>query len=213
MTTRILVLRHGESVANKEKFFASRTNVPLTDLGVKQAKAAAEALKDVHIDRVFSSTLDRAYYTALPFAEMRGLDVTRVEALIERDCGIWTGKTIDEVTRLYPDEKVLFNEGDINFKITGGESSREMINRVGEALDRLAEENKGLTILVAAHGGIIKGIPYYYAEDKTDDVYNNTKIPTNCSITEIVYEGKKGTVIRYSDDSYLGSLRGDAFMI
>lgn len=213
MTTRLLVIRHGESIANKEHFFAGQTNIQLTELGVKQAEVAANAMKNEHIDKVYSSTLDRAYYTALPFALDRGLSVTKVHELIERNCGVWTGKTIDEVNAMYPDERVLFNEGNLDFSITDGESSRDMIKRVGRALDKIASENEGLTVLIACHGGIIKGIPYYYSEEKIDDVYNNTKIPTNCSITEIVFENGKGTVVRYSDDEYLGEFRGTAFMI
>ena len=60
MVTRVLIIRHGESIANCEKFFAGQSNIQLTELGKNQARLAADVLKEMHIDKVFSSTLDRA---------------------------------------------------------------------------------------------------------------------------------------------------------
>ncbi len=214
MITRILIIRHGESVANLEKFFAGQSNIQLTETGKKQAWFAANSLKDLHIDRVFSSTLDRAYDTALPFAEDRGLEVKRIHEFIERDCGDWTGKSFEDVARLYPDERRLWQEDYINLKMTSSsESSRDVIKRIGNAVDKLAEENEGMTILVASHGGVIKALPYYYSDNKTDELFNATPVPTNCSITEVVFENGVGRVERYSDDSYLGDLKTGAFII
>lgn len=213
MITRVLIIRHGESIANLNKFFGGQNNIPLTKLGENQANLAAKALNDVHIDRVFSSTLDRAYYTALPFAESRGLEVTRIPEFIERDCGEWTGKSFEEIERLFPEERMLWKSDSINLTITSGESSRDMIKRIGNAVDTLAKENEGLTVLVVSHGGVIKALPYYYSENKNDELFNNTPIPTNCSITEVAFENGVGKLIRYSDDSYLGDLKTGAFII
>lgn len=214
MLTRILVIRHGESTANCEKFFAGQNNIALTDLGIKQAETAAEAMSDIRIDKVFSSTLDRAYYTALPFAKARGLEVVRIHGFIERDCGYWTGKTFAEVEKLYPEERRLWKEDSFNLTISGAtESTKESIERIGKAVDTLAEENEGLTLLVASHGGVIKALPYYFSENKSAELYNSTPIPTNCSITEVVYENGKGKILRYSDDSYLNDLKSGAFII
>ncbi len=213
MITRVLIIRHGESVANSEKFFAGQSNIQLTETGKKQARLAATALKSLHIDKVFSSTLDRAYYTALPFAEDRGLTVEKIPEFIERDCGEWTGKSFEEVEKLYPEERKLWKEDSINLTISAGESSTDITKRIGNAVDNLAKENEGMTVLVASHGGVIKALPYYYSENKTDELFNTTSIPTNCSITEVVFENGMGRIVRYSDDSYLGNLKTGAFII
>ena len=214
MITRILIIRHGESVANSEKFFAGQSNIQLTETGKKQARFAANSLKDLHIDRVFSSTLDRAYNTALPFAEDRGLEVKRIHEFVERDCGDWTGRSFEEIERIYPEERRLWREDYINLTMTAArESSRDMIKRIGGAVDTLARENEGKTVLVASHGGVIKALPYYYSDNKTDELFNTTPVPTNCSITEVVFENGVGRVERYSDDSYLGDLKTGAFII
>ena len=213
MTTRILVIRHGESIANLEKFFAGQSNIGLTDLGIKQAETAAEAMKDVHIDKIFSSTLDRAYYTALPFAMMRNLEVIRIYDFIEMNCGHWTGKTFAEVEKLYHEERMLWKKDAFHLKITDGESYIDVSLRIEKAIRTLAKENKGKTILVASHGGAIRTIPYSFSKEKSAKIFNATPIPTNCSITEIVFSENGGEVVRYSDDSYLKNLKSGAFII
>ena len=213
MTTRILIIRHGESTANLEKFFAGQSNIGLTTLGIKQAEAAAEAMKDVHIDKVFSSTLDRAYYTALPFAEMRNLKVNRIHDFIEMNCGHWTGKTFAEVEKLYPEERMLWNKDAFHLAIKDGECYLDVSRRIENAIKALAKENKGKTVLVASHGGAIRTIPYSFSKEKSAEVFNSTPIPTNCSVTEIVFSGDNAEVLRYSDDSYLKDLKSGAFII
>ncbi len=212
MNTRILLLRHGQSVANVEKFFAGQTNIPLTPLGVRQAELAAESLKDLHIDRIFSSSLDRAYDTALPFAKMRGLEVVRISDFIEWGAGDWEGMRFNTLKESYPEEYYYWRNDIANLTMPNGESAVQVRLRMGKALDRLAEECSGLTVLVACHGGVIKTVPSYFAQCD-DKIFNRTSVPTNCSITEIVYENGVGRVERYSDDTHLGEMKSDAFII
>ena len=176
MRTSILLLRHGQSVANVEKFFAGQSNVPLTPLGVEQAEAAAMALKHLHIDRIYSSSLDRAYDTALPFAKMRGLEVTRLPDFVEWGAGDWEGMSFDSIKDTYPEEYRYWKNDMINLTMPNGESAVEVRARVGMALDRLAEENRGLTVMVACHGGVIKTVPSYYA-GCDQKIFNDTVSP------------------------------------
>ncbi|MBE6701524.1 MAG: histidine phosphatase family protein [Ruminococcaceae bacterium] len=210
MDTRVLILRHGQSIANIEKIWSGRRDVELSELGIKQAEFAAEMLKSEKIDRVFSSTLKRAYRTALPFAKDRGLDVVTIPDFVEWDGGKWEGVPFDEVPVRFPEEYRLWCEEPS--KLVLGESANNVRERCGKALDRLYEENKGLTILLVCHGGVIKTIPSYFSGN-SDEVLDNTPIPTNCSITEVAYTDGKGRVERYSDDSYLGDFKTGAFVI
>ncbi len=212
MKTRILLLRHGQSVANVEKFFAGQTNIPLTPIGVRQAELAAESLKDLHIDKIFSSPLDRAYETALPFAKTRGLDVVRIKEFIEWGAGKWEGLSFDSLKKAYPTEHYYWKNDISHLTMPDGENAYDVRLRMGKALDKLATENEGLTVLVACHGGVIKTVPSYFAQCD-DQIFNTTHVPTNCSITEVVYENGIGRVERYSDDSHLGALKSEAFII
>lgn len=212
MKTRILFLRHGQSVANTEKYFAGHLDVPLTELGKKQAEEAAATLRDLYVDKIFSSPLSRAYDTALPFAKDRGLSITKLDGFIEWYAGKLEGLSFEEFKKQYPEEKRLWDEDAFNLDMPDGEHARDFIKRVGTTLDALAEEVTGLTVLVACHGGVIKAIPSYLA-GMDANLFNTTPVPNNCSITEVVYEDGKGEIVRFSDDSHLGEYKSETFII
>ena len=74
-TSRVIMVRHGESLGNAEGFFAGQTDIPLTPLGQRQAERTAEYLRDRKIDRIYSSDLIRSMQTAAPTARMHGLEI------------------------------------------------------------------------------------------------------------------------------------------
>lgn len=212
MKTHILLLRHGQSVANVEHFFAGQTDIPLTELGRKQARLAAGAMKKIHIDKIFASPLSRAVETAEPFAEHRGLDVNIDSRFIEWHAGKWEGINFDDIKTAFPEEYYYWKNDISHLHMPGGEDAHTVRERMGKALDSLAEANPGLTLLVACHGGVIKTVPSYYA-GLDDEVFNKTHVPSNCSVTEVVFENGKGRVERYSDDSHLADLKSEAFIL
>lgn len=212
MPTRILLLRHGQSIANVEKFFGGQTDIPLTDLGRTQAELAAEAFKYEQVDRIFSSPLIRAYETALPHGKLRGIEIKKLDSFIEWGAGKWEGMHFDDIKESFPEEYYYWKNDICHLRMPDGEYAYDVRERMGNAIESLAREFPGETILVACHGGVIKTVPSYFA-GRDDKIFNATKVPGNCSITEVVFENGKGTVVRYSDDSYLGKLKSEAFIL
>ena len=212
MQTHILLLRHGQSIANVEKFFAGQTDVPLTDLGKKQAALAAVGLSDLKLDAIFSSPLSRAIETALPLAIPRNLEVGILPGFIEWGAGKWEGMHFDELKETFPDEYYDWKNDIAHLTMSGGESAYAVRERMGKAIEELASQYKGKTVLVACHGGVIKTVPSYFS-NCDDDIFRCTHVPGNCSITEVVFEDGVGRVTRYSDDSHLGEFKSEAFII
>ncbi|MBR5459607.1 MAG: histidine phosphatase family protein [Clostridia bacterium] len=198
--TTIIILRHGESEANLNKCLAGQLNVPLTDLGRRQAEIAAEFLKERHFDIIYSSPLSRAYETALPIAREHGMEIITDHDLCETSFGEWEGKSIDSMRENYTKWR-----NDYDCRPPQGESTREVRDRFGKALDRIAAENEGKTVLVASHGGCIRLLPSYYENDL--DLIGKTPIASNVSITTVVYDNGVGRVEVYADDGYLGELK------
>ena len=99
MARRLLLMRHGETVWNAERRFTTRTDVPLSDAGIAQARAAAETLRATAIDRIYSSPLQRAHVTAETVAAAQpGRPAVAVDArLTEIDAGPFEGKTEQEL--------------------------------------------------------------------------------------------------------------------
>ena len=113
--------------------------------------------------------------------------------------GDWEGKKIEDVREDY-----LCWKSDPEYTPPNGESTLDVLKRVGAALDKIAEENEGKKVLVATHGGCIRLLPAYYENDPSR--LFTTPIATNVSLTTVIYENKKGWVETYAFDEYLGDL-------
>jgi broad specificity phosphatase PhoE len=157
-STRLILVRHGETVANRSYRYIGNSDEPLSEHGFTQAAQLAEALAVLPIRAVYSSPLERAYRTALPIAERLGLEARRLDALREMSFGTWEGLTRAEVmARSEEDSRHLQAwERDATVAPPGGESFAEMQIRVRETVERLASEHPDQTIALVSHVGPIK---------------------------------------------------------
>ena len=157
--TRLILIRHGQSEANKQNKFAGQTDVPLTELGVLQAKCAAEYLvKHEKIDKIYSSDLQRARNTALPTSILTGIPIIDARELREICAGIWEGRPVSEIEVEYEEEFRTWRKDYANARLPGGESVQEVYERVVPFVKRVAKENDGLTLLFASHASPIRAV-------------------------------------------------------
>jgi ribonuclease H / adenosylcobalamin/alpha-ribazole phosphatase len=153
---RLLLLRHGQTELSVEKRYSGRGNPPLTDVGTRQAAAAARYLGDRGgVDAVLSSPLQRACDTADAAAKALGLSVDVDDDLIETDFGGWEGMTFREASEYDPDLHRRWLR-DTSVPPPGGESFDDVAVRVGRAQARIAAEFAGRTVLVVSHVTPIK---------------------------------------------------------
>ena len=92
MKTRLIFVRHAEAEGNYLRIFHGWTDSGITDKGHVQAKKAAERLKDIPIDVLYSSSLKRTIQTAQYIADIKGLPIIRTDKLKEINGGDWEGK-------------------------------------------------------------------------------------------------------------------------
>jgi broad specificity phosphatase PhoE len=150
--TQLFLVRHGESLANERNVLQGNTvDEPLNEKGLAQARAAAEALRGCPMTQVFSSRLIRARQTAEAIAAPHGMAVTTLEALHEVDIGVWAGRQWADIRREMPEawEQYMADHGE--FPTPGGESYRDVLNRVHPVFEQLLTEHAGRTIAVVAH--------------------------------------------------------------
>lgn len=207
--TTVLLVRHGESEANKDNVFAGcKLNPNLTEKGFRQAELYAEyAVKNYKIDKVYSSNLLRAYNTGKACADLLGFDVIVDEGVREIYGGEWEGMTLDEIKEKYPEEFRVWCRDISACRCTGGESVEEMSLRVVGALTRLARENEGKTILVATHYTPVRAMQAYAVKGDFREMQSFDHIP-NTSITELYFDGGKWSVGEINICSYLNGLVG-----
>jgi ribonuclease H / adenosylcobalamin/alpha-ribazole phosphatase len=153
--TVTVLLRHGQTPMSVQRRYAGRSDVPLTDLGVQQAAAAAKRLAPAGITLIVTSPLLRAVRTAEEVAAVTGAEVVTDEGFRETDFGAWEGLTFAEVRERWPDE-VRTWLADPAVAPPGGESFAEVSARVTGALHRALAGREGQAILIVSHVTPIK---------------------------------------------------------
>jgi len=154
--TRFLLLRHGQTEMSVGRRYSGRGNPALTELGRRQAEAAATYLAGYGgIDAVISSPLQRAHDTASAAAKLLGLDVAVDEDLIETDFGDWEGLTFGEANSRDPELHGHWLR-DTSVDPPGGESFDTVAHRVRRARNRIIADHGAATVLVVSHVTPIK---------------------------------------------------------
>ncbi len=156
--TRLLLLRHGQTELSTQSRYSGRGNLALTDVGRRQADAAAQYLAQRGgIAAVITSPLQRAYDTAAAAAKALGLDVTVDDDLIETDFGAWEGLTFSEAAERDPELHRSWLR-DTSITPPDGESFDSVSHRVRRARNRIIAEHGGATVLVVSHVTPIKTV-------------------------------------------------------
>lgn len=156
--TRLLLLRHAQTLLSAARRYSGRGDPALTEVGERQAVAAARRLSTIDgIAAVVSSPLRRAIATAQPLAEVLGLPVTIHEGLVEADFGAWEGLTFSEARERDP---VLHARwlSDTGVAAPGGESLDAVHDRVRRVRDELAGSYGGNTLVLVSHVTPIKSL-------------------------------------------------------
>jgi broad specificity phosphatase PhoE len=159
-TTRFLLVRHGETLANREfRYIGSRDDL-LSERGEEQALLVADALAIFPVAAVYSSPRARAYRTAQPIAARFQQDVQVVDELAEGDFGAWEGLSRAELLARGPlvEQQLRAWEADPTQAPPEGESFADVQARVTTAIARLAEKHPDQTIVLVSHVGPIKAL-------------------------------------------------------
>ena len=146
----ILLIRHGQSTANRDALLVGRIDPPLTELGTAQALRLGSRLKEMKPARILSSPLSRALHTAEAIALTTGVAVEVEDRLIEMHYGEWDGMPIADV----PIDAWRQWRSDPDFKPPGGESLRDVSKRVGSLMGELLTTDD--LVIVVSHVSPIK---------------------------------------------------------
>ena len=105
---RLYLIRHGETQWNKEMRFQGWTDIPLSETGREQAQKLAWRMRDIPIDEIYASPLQRAVETARPMAQLKGLSISTMQAFKEINFGPWEGMTAQEIREGWGESFVEF---------------------------------------------------------------------------------------------------------
>lgn len=201
--TKLIIIRHGESEANQLGVIAGWNDYPLTPLGMAQAEETAAHLATEQIDVVCSSDLCRAYATAEANAKLHGLTVQAYPELRETYCGEWEGITFAELEARDPVEYDRFRRVQLTYTIPGGENLWESGLRFYNKILEIAKENQGKTILIAAHGAVIRVFWALICGTPKEEATAKHDYASNASYSVVHFDGERFTPVEYSHDSHL----------
>jgi probable phosphoglycerate mutase len=150
---RLIVWRHGRTEWNLQDKIQGQADIPLDEVGLAQARAAAARLASLAPTRLFSSDLQRAAATAGELAALTGLKVEYDEALREINVDDWAGMTMGELAAIHPEAAARIRSGEPQRRGTAGETVEEVAARFAPALTRAIEHGEPSdTVVVATHG-------------------------------------------------------------
>lgn len=187
--TRLIVVRHGQTVWNLERKYQGHSDIALTDKGLRQAEAVGARLADEKIDAVYASDLSRAFKTAECIAARHNLTVRVVPALREIKFGDWEGLTYEQISAQWPGLLGKLWTTPDELQIPGGESFQQLKERAYAAIEKIVAAHPDQTVVVVAHGGTIGTILCAMLDIHLNHVWNIRQDNTAVNIIEY-YEGR-----------------------
>ncbi len=203
ITTTLYLIRHGETDWNLTGRWQGHTDVPLNDIGRKQAQLLAQRLRDegVRFDVLYSSDLTRAYQTAWAVGEAVGLPVEMLPSIREIDLGMWSGMTLEEIQQRFPVEAALLAQGQ-DIPRGGGETLDALRRRVVDVVEAIMAQHQGEVLAFVSHGGPVRMLLAHAAGE-----HDVARIPFhhigNTSISIVQHNANGWQIVKLNDMDHL----------
>ncbi len=201
LSTRFVVVRHGETQWNLASRIQGHGDSPLTPAGEAQAAAIARRLSGERFDHLVSSDLGRAWRTAQAIAAPAGREIVADPRLRERNYGVLEGLTYGEIDLRFPDVFSRVRGTDPDFTVPGGESRRQLFERIRDAFESLALAHEGRRLVVVCHGGVL-AVLYRHVHGIDVGAAHAIPIP-NASYNALVHERGRWRVEAWADTAHL----------
>jgi len=155
---KLYLVRHGESTGNLSGAFLGLTDCPLTEKGLRQAKALGLFFSTKTLARLFTSPLIRAKSTADAIGQQIGLSPIVAPEWIEQDFGHWDGIAVETIRKHQSVDFEQWRQADIQTAPPGGESLSSVAHRIQSWLNAFRNDfdQKPGDVAIIAHGGVIQ---------------------------------------------------------
>lgn len=179
---KLYLLRHGETVWNKQKKIQGQLNSPLTEEGIEKLKKTAETLERTDFQGVYTSHMERTVETAGIILDKnrknmeKPVKIEKMRELNEIHFGIWQGKTYEEIKKEYPQEyDNYFNSPDkYRARVIGGEDLSEGLERFLGGMEKIVSFEKTRSgsgkILIITHGTVLELFINYVKNRRMDNL-------------------------------------------
>lgn len=201
-TTRIILIRHGESEGNVENRFSGHLPVGLSLQGRLEAIETARALAKEKISAIYSSDLLRAFETAEPLAKLTNLPINETSAFRERNVGVLQGLTFKQAADEFPRHYNALLKRDFDYVIEGGESYRQVLRRASNALRDILKKHEQGCVAIFTHTGTIGIITLHLLGSLNSLKLKPAWVATaNCSITRFSIRNDGFVILKSLNDT------------
>lgn len=197
---KLYLIRHGETDANSSFRFQGQTDTPLNENGRQQAQLLAQHFKDIPLDKIYCSPLQRAAQTAQAIAQVKGLALQPVDGLKEIAFGEWEGLSYDQIKTQGRGEIDDFFRNPALCHVPGGENFTDVAARVQPIFDECLREMEDKDIAIVAHGGIIRVLLCLFLGLDLNKIWNFSA--GNCSTTALSKWRGYSTVLEYTNATW-----------
>ena len=198
--TTLYLIRHGQTQWNVEGKYTGQSDIPLTDVGREQARAAAEPVKSAPPAAVYASDLIRARETAELFAA--GCDFTGAIQLDPRlreiNQGVWEGMHFNDIKAKFAEEFAAREANPLEVAAPGGETVGEVQQRVIAAVKAICARHPQEIVAIVAHGLALAIIRAWLTNHPIQDVWS--LIPPNAHVLIYELELSDGRPRRFSSN-------------
>lgn len=200
---RLIIVRHGETLWNRQRRFQGVTDISLSKIGLLQAKLLAKKLSKEKIDVIYTSMLKRAIRTAEEIQKFhKNAKILKTKILNEMSWGIWEGVRLDEIKRKYIQLYVKREKDRFNFRLPEGDSLKILKARVKKFFGSIKSKDK--TILIVGHlnvNRVLIGILMRWKNEKISSIKLN-----NASVIVIKAEKESAKILHSSSTIENGNL-------
>jgi len=172
---RLFIVRHGEINFNTEGRYAGSVDVELNGKGLRQARDIANEVSGLNIDFIISSPFKRCGRMANIIHEIINAPIVIMDEFRERGVGVFEGLTREEAKRKYPELWAKNITRIYNDAPPGGETIKEVENRVFAGLKKVREKYDGKNVLIVTHAFVGKMIHKFF-HDMTKKQFFEYKI-------------------------------------
>ncbi len=191
----IYIVRHGETVWNKEKRIQGTADIKLNEYGEELAKKTGEALINVNFDCIYSSPLIRAYTTAQLIRGNRDIPIIKDERIKEVSFGEYEGHCMNELVEKGTSFKNFFDHPELYVPAKNGETLEHLCERGRKFMqDILLKHKNSERIMIVAHGAMNKALMMYVKKQDMSEFWSGG-LQKNCNVIIINYNEEKFDII------------------
>ena len=202
---RIILARHGHVDWLAPERFRGRAELPLSDLGRRQAQAVARFIAATwKPDAVYTSPLGRCRETGAEIAAPFRLELRPVDGLADIDYGEWQGLTRDEAQERWPDETELWFRTPHIAAIPGGETLAALLSRTSAALRDILWRHPDQTVVLVGHDSVNRLLLLFALEAPLSRYWHLRQEP--CAVNELFFDNDSFIIGSINQTQHLSGL-------